>query len=108
MREDRRSDHVPRIVGWGIALVSQVLVDLLSDSMLSAAIAAGPPTTILILQHAERLDFTKTDNDPELTAGRQAARPGTRKMPWVMPELPLPVARRRNAWSKRCGPFNSS
>ena|SRR5271157_4999021 len=73
MREDRKL-HIFMIVGLGIALGVTGLGGPLSDSMLSTAIAAGPPTTILILQHAERLDFTKTDNDPELTAeGKQRA-----------------------------------
>jgi Histidine phosphatase superfamily (branch 1) len=47
----------------------------LSGSLLSAATAAETPTTVLIIQHAERFDFTKTNNDPELTPkGKQRAK----------------------------------
>ena len=45
-----------------------------SDSLVSTAVAADQPTTVLVVQHAERFDFTKTDNDPELTPdGKQRA-----------------------------------
>jgi hypothetical protein len=62
------------ILGLGITLNFAGLGGRLSDSLLSAAFAADAPTTVLILQHAERLDFTDTDKDPELTAeGKQRA-----------------------------------
>jgi len=62
------------IVGLGIACDISGVGGSLSDSLFSAAVAAEVPTTILILQHAERQDFTDTNKDPELTAdGRQRA-----------------------------------
>lgn len=61
------------IVGLGIALATGVGGPF-SDSLASTAIAADQPTTVLVVQHAERFDFTKTDNDPELTPeGKQRA-----------------------------------
>ncbi|MGO9571453.1 MAG: histidine phosphatase family protein [Desulfomonilaceae bacterium] len=73
MRTDRKlcmAMVVSLIVGFGSIGVGVPLF----DSLLSTAIAGEAPTTILILQHAERGDFTKTDNDPELTPeGKQRA-----------------------------------
>jgi 2,3-bisphosphoglycerate-dependent phosphoglycerate mutase len=64
---------VSMIVGLGIVLGMGV-GGLFSDSLVSTAVAAEQPTTILVLQHAERFDFTKTNNDPELTPeGKQRA-----------------------------------
>ena len=61
------------IVGLGIVLATGVGGPF-SDSLASTAIAADQPTTVLVVQHAERFDFTKTDNDPELTPeGKQRA-----------------------------------
>jgi Histidine phosphatase superfamily (branch 1) len=63
-----------KIVSLGVALVATGVGGSLSGGLLSAAIAAEAPTTVLILQHAERFDFTKTDKDPELTPeGKQRA-----------------------------------
>lgn len=63
------------IVFLGIALTAAGFGGPLSDSLLYTAVAAEPPTQILILQHAERLDFTQNDKDPELTpAGKERAR----------------------------------
>ena len=63
-----------------MAMVVSLMVGVGSTSLpiygglLSAAIAAEAPTTIFVLQHAERGEFTKTDNDPELTPeGKQRA-----------------------------------
>lgn len=62
------------VVGLGVVLGTIRLGGPLSESLLSTAIAAESPTTVLILPHAERLDFTKTDDDPELTPeGKQRA-----------------------------------
>jgi hypothetical protein len=52
------------IVGLGIALGAG---GPFSDNLISTAVAAEQPTTVFVLQHAERFDFTKTNNDPELT-----------------------------------------
>jgi hypothetical protein len=66
--------HMAIIVGLGIALGVTGLGGPLSEGLVGAAVAAGPPTTILIIQHAERFDFTETNKDPELTpAGKQRA-----------------------------------
>ena len=72
MRADRKL-YIGMIIGLGIVLVTGVGGPF-SDSLVSAAAAADQPTTVLVLQHAERFDFTKTDNDPELTPeGKQRA-----------------------------------
>ena len=72
MRTDRKL-YIGMIVGLGIALATGV-GGLFSDSLASKAVAADQPTTALVVQHAERFDFTKTDNDPELTPeGKQRA-----------------------------------
>jgi 2,3-bisphosphoglycerate-dependent phosphoglycerate mutase len=73
MRADRKL-CMAMIVSLGVALVATGVGGSLSGGLLSTAIAAEAPTTILILQHAERFDFTKTDKDPELTPeGKQRA-----------------------------------
>jgi Histidine phosphatase superfamily (branch 1) len=73
MRADRKL-CMAMIVSLGVALGATGVGGSLSDTLLSTAIAAEAPTTILILQHAERFDFTKTDKDPELTPeGKQRA-----------------------------------
>lgn len=62
------------VVGSIVALGITGIGGPLSDSLSSTAIAADPPTTVLILQHAERGDFTDTNKDPELTPeGKQRA-----------------------------------
>jgi 2,3-bisphosphoglycerate-dependent phosphoglycerate mutase len=72
MRADRKL-YIGMIVGLGIALATGVGGPF-SDSLVSTAVAADQPTTALVVQHAERFDFTKTDNDPELTPeGKQRA-----------------------------------
>ncbi len=73
MRADRKL-LMSMIVGLGIALGMGVGGPF-SDCLVSAAVAAEQPTTILVLQHAERFDFTKTNNDPQLTPeGKQRAK----------------------------------
>jgi 2,3-bisphosphoglycerate-dependent phosphoglycerate mutase len=73
MRTDRKL-YMAMVVGLIVGLGSTGVGVPLSGGLLSAAIAAEPPTTIFILQHAERGDFTETDKDPELTpAGKQRA-----------------------------------
>ncbi len=73
MRTDRKL-YMAMVVSLIVGLGSTGVGVPLSDSLLSTAIAAEAPTTILILQHAERGEFTKTDNDPELTPeGKQRA-----------------------------------
>jgi len=72
MRADRKL-CIGMIVGLGIALATGVGGPF-SYSLVSTAVAADQPTTALVVQHAERFDFTKTDNDPELTPeGKQRA-----------------------------------
>lgn len=73
MRTDRKL-YMAMVVSLIVGLGSTGVGVPLSGGLVSAAIAAEAPTTIFILQHAERGDFTKTDNDPELTpAGKQRA-----------------------------------
>jgi 2,3-bisphosphoglycerate-dependent phosphoglycerate mutase len=73
MSEDRKL-YMAMILGMGIGFGIIGMGGPLSDSLLSTAVAADTPTTILILQHAERLDFTDKDKDPELTPeGKQRA-----------------------------------
>ena len=73
MRADGKL-YIVMIVGLGIALGAIGLGGPLSGDLVATAVAAEPPTTILILQHAERFDFTKADNDPALTPeGKQRA-----------------------------------
>jgi hypothetical protein len=44
-------------------------------SLLSAVVGADRPTIVFILQHAERGEFTKENDDPELTAeGKERAK----------------------------------
>jgi 2,3-bisphosphoglycerate-dependent phosphoglycerate mutase len=72
MRADRKL-YIGMIIGLGIALGTGSGGPL-ADSLVSTAVAADRPTTVLVVQHAERFDFTKTDNDPELTPeGKQRA-----------------------------------
>jgi 2,3-bisphosphoglycerate-dependent phosphoglycerate mutase len=74
MRTDRKL-YMAMVVSLIVGLGSTGVGGLLSGGLVSAAIAAEAPTTIFILQHAERLDFTQTDKDPELTPeGKQRTR----------------------------------
>jgi 2,3-bisphosphoglycerate-dependent phosphoglycerate mutase len=73
MRADRKLFMV-MIVGLGIGLNITGIGGPLSGGLSSTAIAADAPTTIFILQHAERGEFTDTNKDPELTPeGKQRA-----------------------------------
>lgn len=74
MMKEYQKLHMIMLVGLGVVLGSMGVGGPLSESLLSTAIAAESPTTVLILQHAERFDFTKTNDDPELTPeGKQRA-----------------------------------
>jgi hypothetical protein len=65
--------NVARIIGVGIAVLSIVAIEAFCGS--PQAMAAESPTTIFILQHAERHEFTQTDKDPDLTAeGKERAK----------------------------------
>ena len=73
MRTDRKL-YMAMIVSLGVAFGVTGVGGSLSGSLISTAAAAEAPTTVFILQHAERGEFTKTDKDPELTAeGKQRA-----------------------------------
>ena len=73
MRADRKL-YMVMILSLGVALGVTGVGGSLSGGLISTAAAADAPTTVFILQHAERGDFTKTDNDPELTPeGKQRA-----------------------------------
>jgi len=73
MRTDRKL-YMAMVVSLIVGLGSTGVGVPLSNSLVSTAIAAEAPTTVLILQHGERLDFTQTDKDPELTPeGKQRA-----------------------------------
>jgi 2,3-bisphosphoglycerate-dependent phosphoglycerate mutase len=73
MRTDRKL-YMAMVVSLIVGLGSTGVGVPFSNSLLSTAIAAEVPTTILILQHAERGDFTDTNKDPELTPeGKQRA-----------------------------------
>jgi 2,3-bisphosphoglycerate-dependent phosphoglycerate mutase len=73
MRADRKL-FIVMIVGFGIGLNITGIGEPLYGGLSSTAIAADAPTTIFILQHAERGDFTDTNKDPELTSeGKQRA-----------------------------------
>jgi hypothetical protein len=70
-----RKWYITLIVSLGLALGTTGIGGPVFHGLLSTAIAAESPTTVLILPHAERLDFTKTDDDPELTPeGKQRAK----------------------------------
>jgi 2,3-bisphosphoglycerate-dependent phosphoglycerate mutase len=73
MRADRKL-CVVMILGLGIVLGVTGIGGPFTDSLVATAVAADKPTTVLILQHAERFDFTKTEKDPALTpAGKERA-----------------------------------
>jgi Histidine phosphatase superfamily (branch 1) len=62
------------ILGLGIVLGVTGIGGPFTDSLVASAFAADKPTTVLILQHADRMDFTDTNKDPELTTeGKQRA-----------------------------------
>jgi hypothetical protein len=74
MMNARQKFYMIMVVGLGVVLGTKGVGVPFSESFLSNAIAAESPTTVLILQHAERFDFTKTNDDPELTPdGKQRA-----------------------------------
>ena len=73
MREFRKL-YITATLSLGVAFYVTGIAGVLFVSPSLTAIAAEPPTTVLILQHAERMDFTKTNEDPELTPeGKQRA-----------------------------------
>jgi 2,3-bisphosphoglycerate-dependent phosphoglycerate mutase len=73
MRTDRKL-YMAMVVSLIVGVGSTGVGGSLSGGLISTAAAADAPTTVFILQHAERGDFTKTDNDPELTPeGKQRA-----------------------------------
>jgi hypothetical protein len=73
MRADRKL-YMFAVLGLGIALGVTGIGGPFSESLAATAIAADKPTTVLILQHADRMEFTDTNKDPELTAeGKQRA-----------------------------------
>jgi 2,3-bisphosphoglycerate-dependent phosphoglycerate mutase len=74
MMKAYKKSYMIMVVGLGVVLGTTGVGVPFSESFLSNAIAAESPTTVLILQHAERFDFTKTNDDPELTPdGKQRA-----------------------------------
>ncbi len=74
MRADRNL-YVTMILGLGIVFGITGINGPVLNGWLSTDAAADAPTTILIVQHSERFDFTDANKDPELTPeGKQRAR----------------------------------